>query len=260
MARELLPDTLNLEDHARLAMNHLARCLDVKMNHLPYFWVFLDSDPAEASHGAGGWEFGDIAGRYLDAMILARQMTGSSLGEKEQQALKDLLFSTFDKEDGLSYSRETAWCRQEATMFGQRSPLIALLDLCILNQDPEAKSHLERLIKGLLRIAVHYDCYCRYPYEAYTKNGWDSEAGYGEAAWYGVQILPLVRYYELTGNRDALDLARKLVDDVAFHCEYVGTSSENLGSRCIPKKTALEPYTLQGCIPSIDSKSSTSYE
>lgn len=216
--RQLTPDTLNLQDHARLALNHLTRCLDDNMGYLPYFWVFLDSDPAEASHGLS-WEFGDISGRYLDAMILARQMTGSQIGEKEERALKELLYSCLDKEDGLSYSRESPWSRHEADMFSQRSPMIALLDLYMLNEEPDARRSLDKLVKGLLRVAVHSNDYCYYPNETYTKNGWDVDSGYGEPAWYGVQILPLVRFYEVTGSRDALVLAKKLVNNVVYHCD-----------------------------------------
>jgi hypothetical protein len=70
----LRPDTLNLQDRVTLALDCLTRVLDNKQNNRMYFWAQWDYDPPLLSHAK--WDFGDGTGRFVDAVTLARLMTG----------------------------------------------------------------------------------------------------------------------------------------------------------------------------------------
>jgi len=232
MAEIVKSDTLIIEDKAMLSLNHLTRNLDPKLNYEPYFWTMFDSDPVEARHDFP--DFGDITGRYLDALILMRRMTGSETGELEEQKLKELLLSYFSEGDGLNYRPNTAWSKHDALMFDQSSVLSALVTWYIKTKEEKVKHYLERMIEGLWKIAIKKEGYCFYPYEVYAPTGWDWNYNGGEGATNrasdscydgGRMILPLVIYFELTGYERALVLAKNLVDGNLYH----STSSSHEG-------------------------------
>lgn len=216
------PATLDLEERARLALNHLTRNLDANLGYLPYFWSHLTSDPPEARHEA--YDFGDITGRYVDALILARHMTGATVGEAEEAALKRRLVSMFG-DDGLSYRDATSFSRPDAVMFDQSSVLIALVTWWQQTGDPDVRARLDHMIETLWQIADKSTGSCRFPINTYTRAAGfgrgvggmiDQDAPYFTA---GRFMLPLARYLELGGGSQTRPLAegirRWIVDETA---------------------------------------------
>lgn len=43
------PASIDLEERARLALNHLSRNLDAAREHLPYFWTHLTKNPRSST-------------------------------------------------------------------------------------------------------------------------------------------------------------------------------------------------------------------
>ena len=221
----LSADTLNLEDHARLSLNYLCGNMDLKQGGLPYFQTLLKPDPPEKRHAFP--DYGDVTGRSVDAFILAHQMTGEKRGEKEERMLKELLFSYFSENDGLSYRPDTAWSKHDALTFDQGRVLMALTTWYLQTGENRVKNAMEKMIDGLWNIAYKEKDYCYYPYNAYPPSGWNKDyyGGLGTGAnadpcYDGGQfILSLVRFYQATGNEAALNLASNLVNWSVYHSD-----------------------------------------
>ncbi len=221
----MITSTLNLEDQAKLCLNYLCGNMDSKRGGLPYFWTFFRPDPPEIRHA---WpDYGDITGRFVDAFILAHQMTGEEKGQKEEERLKELLLSFFSENDGLSYRPYTAWSKHDALMFDQGRVLMALTTWYLQTGEERVKKAMEKMVDGLWNIAYKKGDYCYYPYHVYPPGGWSKDyhdgldiAHQADPCYDGGQFIPsLVRFYEATGSESALNLARNLVHWNVYHAE-----------------------------------------
>lgn len=211
------PATLLLEDHARLAIQHLRGNLDRQRGYLPYFHTFLQPDPAEARHDFPDW--GDIGGRYWNGLMLMRCMTGSSEGDEEEAALRELVLGGFSERDGLNYRPDSPWSKHDALMFDQGRVLLALTTWYMQGSNREATRWMDQMLDGLSRVAVKHATYWDFPYKAHPPTGWDAgyDGGLGaigaaDPAYDAGQWLPaIVRYAELTGSETGLELARQII-------------------------------------------------
>lgn len=221
MERELIPDTLELTDRAELAIRHMTANVDRKLNYTPYFYLHMTSDPPGCSHEP--WDWGDVAGRYVDALVSLRQMTGCRTGKDIEENLKDLLLSTINKANGLTYRFKTPWSNYEAGMFDQGRTLSAFLSSYMATG---AKKYLDlaaKMVDGLWDIAIHVHrkdrgySFCYYPFSTYLQDGWDA-GEIAEPTCYGggSTILPVVKFYEISGSPRARDLAERFINFIVF--------------------------------------------
>ena len=233
MDGKMSADTLNLEDHARLSLNFLCGAIDLRQGGLPYFYIFLKPDPPEKRHA---WpDYGDITGRFVDAFILAHQMTGDKRGEREEKMLKELMLSYFSENDGISYRPDTAWSKHDALMFDQGRVLMALTTWYLQTGENKVKKVMEKMIDGLWNIAYKEKDYCYYPYNAYPPSGWNKEyyGGRGTGAKAdpghdgGQFILSLVRFYQATKSEAALNLAKNLTNWLVYHSDIFDLDKGN---------------------------------
>lgn len=223
----LAPDTLNLEGRALAAMNAIVGVADEDYGYIPYFSGFLTSDPAWMSHG--NWDLGSSHGRLVDAMIVARTMTGTHFGEETEQHYRDNLLSFFH-EDGLSYRQNTfteeelkahdSRFEESASMIDQRAVMLALTCWLLDTGEERVKAASDKLVAGLKKIAVKHRDSWFYPGSEYTAHGWPSfdmlhtNLTPDGAAMWGRQVMPFVKYYEATGNRDALELSENFIYNI----------------------------------------------
>ena len=222
--KSMAPDTLLLEERARLSLNYLTRNLDRKFGYLPYFWTILEDRPIEARHDFP--DFGDITGRFVDALILIRNMLGTKDGEYEENKLKKLLLSYFSEGDGLSYRPKTPWSSHDAMMFDQSSVLFALVSWYLETKEKGVRETIVRMINGLWKIGVKREGYLEYFYEVYGPTGWDWNYNGGEGASNrpvdscydgGRIIMPAMRFFEETGDERALALAENITNWNLYH-------------------------------------------
>ena len=167
MPEHLAPDTLNLEEKACLAIHNLTRNVDPKHRYTPYFDALFQFDPPALNHHYY-WDHCDGTGRAVDALVLARHMTGSQDNLHIDQKLKDLVLSYIGSK-GLCWIPKTpyrvqsrpAWRPEPplAEFWGQRSCLTALLSWHQQNNDRTLRGHIDNLIDGLWDIAVKKDFY-----------------------------------------------------------------------------------------------------
>jgi hypothetical protein len=224
---KLIPDTLMLEERAEASLNALIGVADEDYDYIPFFSGFFKSSPAWMSHG--NWDFGSSHGRLVDAVILARAMSGSTYGEDVEQYYRKNLLSFF-KADGLSYRRNSfseevvkehqSKFEDSASMIDQRAVLLGLTTWYLATGDPKVKEAADKHCAALKRIARKERDSWYYPASEYTEHGWPSfdavhtRLAVDPAAMWGRQVMPFIRYYEVTGNRDAYELAENFVSNI----------------------------------------------
>lgn len=218
--KESFPNTIYLPDRARLAINALTGLLDADKDYLPYCLVDLTGDPPRMVHTQ--FDYSDHTARVIDAMFLARALTGSAAGGKELDRLLELLRRGF-RQDGLHYTPENPWSFEHANMHYQRSVMNALVSWHLATGDEEPRRRLEALLEGLREVAIKRDGFWYFPSVERMPDGWPRGdwkiLGWGvdPANTNGRLIFGLTKAYELLGNPVALELARNFVYHVMDH-------------------------------------------
>ncbi|MCD6335308.1 MAG: glycoside hydrolase family 127 protein [Candidatus Latescibacteria bacterium] len=215
-----IPDTLDLAARARAALNYFIQNPDPEARFQPHFIANLEADPPYLEHSE--WDFGDVSSRFVETIAYIRLMTGDLSGLEEEAGLRKFMLSFLDSGDGLLYRPKSAYGAYQlassggnagAYIWDQGRVLYALLTWYLIEGDEDVLQRTEKLIDGLDQIAVREGDTCYFPSEVYLGNGeWADHV----LMWVpdGQPIDPLVRYFELTGDRKALDLARKLAKSV----------------------------------------------
>jgi len=205
-----VPDTYELQDAARLAaMSMLAR-MDPQRGGQPFFRIYPFANPPRAEHEK--WDDGDMTGRYTEALIMARRMTGMAMDPREN-VLRTYLAGLFDPADGLCYTRGTDWTPRRACLFSQSTAMLGLLAWHHETGSPDARRLLDRHVEGLMHLAVDRGDYAYFPkYEFDGRQFVDEPKGKDAPPWYGGRlILPLVEYWQLSGRQDVRAFLEKLI-------------------------------------------------
>ncbi|MBE1441977.1 hypothetical protein [Paenibacillus sp. OAS669] len=208
-----IPDTLMLEERAGHVLGAILGMADEDHGYIPFFAANLMEQPAFLTHG--DWDYGSSHGRLIDALILARHMTGDERG-KDIEAKYRENFLSFFKEDGLSYRLKNPKAPWEPTanLIDQRAVILALTSWYMSTGDSQIKQVADKHVAALKRIAIKERDVWYYPASEYTVNGWPSANAVqlrlapDPAAFCGRLIMPLLKYYELTGNNDAFELCQ----------------------------------------------------
>lgn len=210
MSASLVPQTYFLEDAARLARGSLLSRLDPTLGYQPYFRLDLGGDVPQSLHAS--WDYCDMAGRFVDALILTAPMVGAGSPSQAEEGLRAFLLNRFNPRDGLCYDAEAPWSRYHADMFCQGRALIGLVSWFLLSGDSTVEERIERQIAGLTRIATWDGDRCFYPKDIWVEDHWeDGGLWNGKALGYSTQqIVGLARYARATGSPAALRLSRGL--------------------------------------------------
>lgn len=219
-----VPDTLDLCSRARAALNYFVQNPDREALFQPYFISNLEADPPYLEHSE--WDFGDVSSRFAEAITYIRLMTGDPSGEEVEAGLREFVLSWLSPEDGLLwrpasqyglYQPASSGGNAGAYIWDQGRALYALLAWFMTTREDRVLRKLQRLVDGLGRIAVqkqdHGSQSSYFPSECYLGQGrWSDHP----LMWVpdGQVVEPLVRYFELTGDHTALDLAHRLARSV----------------------------------------------
>ena len=190
---------LNLKGAMALAADSITYRLDETQNFRPYFYIKgKDGIPAFLRHGS--WDLGDMTGRYLESMVMARRMVGHKpeWTLAEERLLSFLLFLLKNPLDLVLDIDKNA----PDHAFAQGSALYGLVAYFEDSRDPATQKIIEKFILGLTRHAIPQGDHIIYPNVATANAPCSHMAGY--------QICPLVKFYELTGYKPALNLAENL--------------------------------------------------
>jgi hypothetical protein len=233
------PATLDLVEHARLAINGVLGSLNPERGYENYFLTFFDVRPAYMIHF--GSQVSGVLPKYLEAMPLLRVMSGSTQGQDLEDAmLRSVLDNT--AEDGLIYDRATSdrpwntgvgygisgWNEDYANLAGNGRLLTGLLYYYQATGDDVWKQEAQRTAERMLELAVFKDEYAYYPNVglgndfSYPRiSGWthtdepkvDFEGAEGMTTFYLSQpIRGFVRWYQQSGDERFLDISRRLTN------------------------------------------------
>jgi hypothetical protein len=199
------PVTLDLRDPMRLGAECVLNRMDSSENHRPWFAVeVVNHRPTRLRHDV--WDFGDTGGRFLEALILARQMTPATPemlnGERHVRSFVMALLNDQD----IVWNPDQ---KRPDHMFAQGSALYGLVSDFEASRDPALRARIQRFIAALDRMAVHENDYLWFPQVATKIAPCSHMAAY--------QVLPIVRFYELTGYLPALKYAERLSRWAFYH-------------------------------------------
>ncbi|MCX6030529.1 MAG: hypothetical protein NT169_14680 [Chloroflexi bacterium] len=229
---DTIPDTLELVDHAQLALQHFDATTDEKIDYEMYFGV----DPVDgyALHHA---VLGCCQPKAMEALAFLEVMTGSTLYLERQAKMVDMMVSLLG-EDGLFWGPggrpDKPWLRISepfAYIHGQGRMLRAMIAWQQYTGDAAWKGRIDRLVDGLDRLmVVHKDDHAYFPIHGYHEGDYfqscyvrrgykdtaepaDEKAGEEGSLFNHQGHLPgaLANWYGLTGNEQALRLAGELV-------------------------------------------------
>jgi hypothetical protein len=199
------PATLDLRGPLREAIDCVMHRMDPAQNYRPWFSIVVENGrPVRLQHAP--WDLGDTSGRFLEALITARHMMPPTPGANlAEQRIRRYLLSLIG-DDGLVRDPDQ---HQPDHMFAQGSALYALVTDYEDMPAPSKRVRIERMIEGLNRSAEHHGDYLVFPHVATKIAPCSHMAAY--------QVLPVVRYYELTKYRPALDYAEELSRWAFYH-------------------------------------------
>ena len=208
-ATQLRPATLDFREPLRRAVQCVINRMDPSMRYQPWFAVdVVNGRPTKLRHDV--WDFGDTSGRFLEALILARQMIPSDPAMiTAEDRIRRFLNSLFDS-TGLVYNPAL---KQPDHMFAQGSALYALVTDFEQSRDAAVRARIEKFIGALNKSAVQESDYLWFPQVATKKGACPHQAAY--------QVLPAVRFYELTGYSPALRFAARLSRWPLYHDDTV---------------------------------------
>jgi hypothetical protein len=201
----LRPATLDLSEPMRLAADCILNRMDPSQSYRPWFAVeVVNHRPTRLRHDV--WDFGDTSGRFLEGLILARQMIPATpemtAGE---QRMRRFVLALLD-EQGVIWNPDK---KVPDHMFAQGSALYGLVTDFEDSRDSALRIRIENFIAGLDRLAVHEKDYLWFPQVATKIAPCSHQAAY--------QVLPVVRFYELTGYAPALKYAEQLSRWAFYH-------------------------------------------
>ena len=196
---------LDLRVPLSLATCCIINRMDPEAGFRPWFALDVrDGVPTRLRHDS--WDHGDMSGRFLEGLILARHMVPASADMLQAEArIRAYLVSVLGSA-GVIVNPDTG---RRDHPFSQGSALYGLVTDFNDSGAPEARQRIEALIRGLDASASHRRDYLVFDELATPLAPCSQHAAY--------QVLPVMRFHELTGDPQALDYARRLSRWAFYH-------------------------------------------
>ncbi len=204
----------DLAARAELATEGCTGLTNPERGGQPFSYAEFHTDPPIALHAP--WDYADSAGRLLDALTLARSMTGTK-PDASDDAFAQLLRDC-QQEDGLIALPPAPWTGAAPVQeieWSPRGALMAWTTRYLALDDRDALHRAERLVHALNRHAVWQGDMCWYPGSTLPPDGWANRQPPTPRAMdilIGAQLVyPLCRFAGAAGNDEALTLAGGLI-------------------------------------------------
>ncbi len=233
----IVPDTLDLQERAALAVNVLTSATDPEADYEQYVRVRFRQNPPMMQH-----DYSDqCLVKFMEALPLMRIITGSDLNTQVDRRWMEVALRRIGP-DGIVYTplRGRPWAFIDGATFNVTpedgdqfiEPFFGgrLLSAMMLYQVRDGghlwRQQAERVVDGLASLAVDRGSYAFYaPSSHYAKKGSADEFGKSYplmGAHVAFVALGLVHTYRQTGYESAVKLAGKLIRYVLDELRYFG--------------------------------------
>ena len=230
------PETLDLSDRAATALNALAGTLDPEYKYEIYFQARFFANPPFMYHETTGLPTNNP--KYAESFPMMRVMSGSKSFVDVEKGMMDAMLSLIAA-DGLYYSPALSsrpWNKDLypgpgsnqdfANVYGNSRALLAFMAWMQYEPGGPWEEKAAGIARALSRIAVRRDDYAYFPDSrigeafSYPKSGWPNtdepevEAMGAEGSMFVYHCGPiraLTRWYKVSGDKQALDTAARLV-------------------------------------------------
>ena len=236
-----VPDTLDLAERVKHAINAMTGALATQHDY-EYVWRYSFNVPRPGFHGSTWW---DSNPRAAFSLPLMRSITGSKYKLDIEEKMAESMLSRVGS-DGLLYNppfrNDCPWrgggagCRagwktkkDVAVILGSFHLLCLYASWYEREGDSKYLEMGRRTLKTLREIAIYKDDYAYYPgtnasgleFAYFKDSGWpDSAEAIDEAdsvegttnSYFGVFVWCLSRWYSMTKDEGAMELAAKLVN------------------------------------------------
>ena len=239
----VVPDTLDLAGRAAVALNALTGRFNPDYDYEAYEVAHFHAQPPYMQFRHGGFL---ISAKLAESFPMMRVMSGSDLNLDLEHHMMETMMSLIG-DDGLFYCPNTTpWRRagrgyegideDYSNVMENGRMMLSMMAWYARDHDPAWLDGIASMAEGLARIAITKDDYAYYPegkvvYEySYPRSGWrdTAEPGWegegGAITYHGPQVRALSRWYAMTGDQKALDLATKLVNFL-LHPRWWGVAS-----------------------------------
>jgi hypothetical protein len=240
-----VPDTLDLAERARLAINGLLGQLDPELDYELCENTWYSKQPYLSHDFCVGLPL--IMPKTAEALPMMRIMSGSDQDLNIEEGMMKAMLANI-AEDGLYYAparEDRPWHlvaldkkiefppEDYASVYGTARMMLAMMAWYQRDHDPAWLDRLRKMAEKYASIAVYKDDYAYYPmggpgksYLAgmYPKSGWKSlkgddikgeQEGEEEGSLFmfmGGSVRAFTRWYIMSGDPKALETARKLVN------------------------------------------------
>lgn len=192
----VVPGTLDLAERARLSVHALTSFLSAEADYSPYGHAFFNRNPpymSSIARGAPNW------GKISQSLIMTRLMCGS----RENPQVDDRMLRGMLQRVQLNPVAPTPVSRV----------MLALMDLYQANSSPELRAIIDRMAEEHILAAQHDE---RGAYYSDTPSDENASAIGVLGHWLpvfinGCAIRSMVRWYQLNGQPEHLELAGELV-------------------------------------------------
>lgn len=239
----LVPDTLDIAERAKLAINGLTGPLDPDDDYSLYWLVnFHNSPPLMKKEG-----YINLGAKFRQALPLLRIITGSDLHDEVDRAWMNNLLKAVGP-DGLIYAR-----KREGNPFtslsgcGTGRLFGAMIVYYLRDGDPRWKEIIEGIIDRYGELAIDKGDYAYFTQGNFNVN---QEPNSNLPMPVGIHAVDAInarlvqgfgQYYRLTGYEPAKELGEKICNYLRFHSEYFGPNGEWL-----PDQLDTEVYPGRG--------------
>jgi len=243
MAKTLY-DRFDILNDVRLVHNYLIRMQDPRHDHLPYWLIGMNENPAWARHCKV--DDAELVASWYEALVCSMEMLGTSEGADVLAGFQRHLMNSWG-EHGLRYSHRFPWTHTIHSSFHEMGYVLPAL-IRWLEREPDNAQLRERLtglirgMRGLVRERKTRSFWSgdfpfetpiyEFPNDLYTEGGWDFTVVTGrgeEAVRNGILLHSLARAYQLFGDETALDLARGLANHLIGISRYFNWKGEFFG-------------------------------
>ena len=221
-----VPDTLDLQERARLAINALTEVTDPEADYEIYWLIYFNTKPASMIHNC--WQSSGF-GKFMWALSLLRLVSGSEQNLHVEHRWKEVALKS-QGPDGLIYSpvQGRPWAYdgispevktdgdQFLCPFGNATMMSAMAHFTKLNNGSLWQDALQRLVDGVIDLAVDAGNYA-YFWPSFIRAEKERPADaamptrpFGSES--SVTPHALVHAYRVLGYEPALRLAYKFIN------------------------------------------------